>query len=251
MVLQGVVASAVGLTVRGQWSPALSLLANLLTAGALARVDQRLLGGRWARAAVLAALAGGLGLNNLLETLLFSIGIPSDVLPRIWVMTPLVAIGLAGVLAWLPGRSPVAGEAAQAAWPEWWRLALCVLAYVVAYSVAGLIAWPFLRDFYQQWQMPPNSRVLMMQVVRGLVLSLLVLLMARRLAVGRKDLALSAGLVLSVVGGVAHLVPPNPFFPDGVRVTHLWEVGVSNFVFGAFAGWLLSAPRRRPSPRPA
>lgn len=53
---------------------------------------------------------------------------------------------------------------------------------------------------------------------------------------------LIAGATLSVLGG-GGLIVPNPYLPDAVRWAHLVEVGVSNFVYGAFIGWLLTSPR--------
>jgi hypothetical protein len=53
-----------------------------------------------------------------------------------------------------------------------------------------------------------------------------------------------AGTALSIFGGLG-LIVPNPFMPDFIRWPHLVEVGVSNFVYGCFVGWLLSRQRSR------
>ena len=50
---------------------------------------------------------------------------------------------------------------------------------------------------------------------------------------------LIGGLLLSVLGGVAPLLLPNAYLPDVVRLAHLAEVAVSNFVFGLLAAWWL------------
>jgi hypothetical protein len=54
----------------------------------------------------------------------------------------------------------------------------------------------------------------------------------------------AAALTMSVLGGVAPLLIPNPYLPDAVRHAHLPEVGVSLFLFGFVAAWLLAGPSR-------
>ena len=58
----------------------------------------------------------------------------------------------------------------------------------------------------------------------------------------RLQLSTVAALTMSVVGGVAPLIIPNPYLPDAVRYAHLPEVGVSNFLFGFVDAWLLAGP---------
>lgn len=121
------------------------------------------------------------------------------------------------------------------------------LAYVLVYFVAGMLAWPFLRAYYETRPMPPVGTVLALQIVRGGLLVLLVWWMSRHEPAGRRAAALDAGLALSVIGGIAPLViPGNPYLPDSIRLVHLVEVGVSNFVFGAVAALLLD--RDAPAP---
>jgi len=120
------------------------------------------------------------------------------------------------------------------------RFALSTLSYVFFYFAAGMMAWPFLKSFYEGRAMPVVHHVALIQIFRGAALSLLVWLIARNEPAGRGRAALSAGLTLSIIGGVAPLmVPNNPYLPDAVRHVHLVEVGVSNFLFGALAAWLM------------
>lgn len=39
----------------------------------------------------------------------------------------------------------------------------------------------------------------------------------------------------------ARLFLPNPYMPEPVRMAHLVETGSSNFIFGMFLTWLLTA----------
>jgi hypothetical protein len=109
------------------------------------------------------------------------------------------------------------------------------------YTAAGLMAWPFLRSYYEGRPMPPLGTVLLLQIVRGALLSLLAWLVARHEPAGRRPAALSAGLAFSLIGGVAPLlIPGNPYLPDPTRQAHLVEVGISNLLFGVVAALLLA-----------
>jgi hypothetical protein len=96
--------------------------------------------------------------------------------------------------------------------------------------------------------MPSTGNVVAAQIVRGLVFSGIVLLLVRQLRTSRRGAALVSGLTLSILGGIAPLLVPNPYLPDAVRYAHLPEVGVSNLLFGLLAGWLL-ATRAEPPQR--
>jgi hypothetical protein len=110
-----------------------------------------------------------------------------------------------------------------------------------------MAAFPFVRDFYEARPMPPMGAVVAWQIFRGLVFCGIVTMIVRQVRAQRLGAAVVAGLALSVLGGIAPLIIPNPYLPDHVRYAHLPEVGVSNFLFGLLAGWLLSAPRREPA----
>jgi hypothetical protein len=58
------------------------------------------------------------------------------------------------------------------------------------------------------------------------------------LAGGLRNAALALGAAFPIVGGLAQLLPDNPFMPPEVRGPHAIEVGVSNFQFGAIAAAL-------------
>ena len=84
--------------------------------------------------------------------------------------------------------------------------------------------------------------MVLMQVFRGLGFLAVAWAIVRLTQGTRWQVALRVGLTLSIVGGIAPLIVPNAFLPTVVRYAHIVEVGVSNFLFGLFAGWLLAPP---------
>jgi hypothetical protein len=128
---------------------------------------------------------------------------------------------------------------------SWGRLAAADLFYVVCYFGAGTVIFPFVREFYEAHSLPPRLVIAALQLfLRGPIYIALTLLAVRRLDGGRWERAVLAGAVLSIIGGVAPLLIPNPYFPDTVRFAHLFEVGISNFIYGSAVAWLLTSPPR-------
>jgi hypothetical protein len=140
----------------------------------------------------------------------------------------------------LPSPSLWPVVAVQPAW-----LALAPPLYVVLYFVAGMAIWPLVASFYQARPMPSGWLVAGVQVVRGFGFGLVVYLMVRRLRLGRTPAALAAGAVLAILGGIAPLLVPNPYLPAHVRLAHMPETAISNFLFGAILGWALRTPARQ------
>jgi hypothetical protein len=124
------------------------------------------------------------------------------------------------------------------------RIGLGALAYVVVYFTAGLTAFPFMADFYAGRSIPNPAYIALIQLFRGLGYVGIALALVRWLPLHRMGTALTVGLTLSILGGIAPLVVPNIYLPTPVRLVHLIEVGVSNFVFAFFVGWLLGVPHR-------
>jgi hypothetical protein len=219
-----------------------ALVSNALIATLLTLVNARLRARGIAGAAVLWTIWGGIQANSLLEAVLFDIRIPHGDLA--WLTAYLLAVsGCFAVflaLVFRPLDGP--GEPLAPASLSWWRVGVCVLAYIVLYFTAGTMAYPYLRDFYEARPMPAQSTVASLQVFRGLVFCGIVALIVRQVRARRLGAAVIAGLALSVLGGIAPLLIPNPYLPDHIRYAHLPEVGVSNFLFGLLAGWLLGAP---------
>jgi hypothetical protein len=236
----------------GRSSLPLVLLSNALTASLLVTIARGVRAQGWARAAVLWAIWGGIQALSLVEAALFDIRIPPGDLP--WLTLHALAVSACGALFLaLAVRTRPAAAPMPAAAPAvpWWRLAVSSLVYVGFYFAAGTLAYPYLREFYEARPMPAMALVVAVQPFRGLALSAIVLLLVRQLRASRPRTAMAAGLTLSILGGVAPLIIPNPYLPDAVRYAHLPEVGVSNFLFGLFAGWLLAGPARERAQDPA
>lgn len=225
----------------------LGLLSSALIAGLLMALARRQPPG-FARAATLFTVWGGIQALALVEAWLFPLLIPSAVWWRLLAFQLLVALAFAVVLDRMAGP----GTGGATAWPQqrsarsWLaRVAAGTGAYIVAYFAAGLLVWPYVAHFYSVRPMPGHGSVLLMQVGRGLALTGIVAVIVLRTAGDRRSAARLAGLALSILGGVAPLIVPNPFMPGDIRVPHLFETGVSNFLYGALAAFVLAAPASR------
>lgn len=227
----------------------LSLVANLLTAGMLVVLARSLEPGV-GRFLALFALWGGLQVMNLVETLFFNVEVGGDGLfARLLTFQVLVAIALSALIHRL-AKAPTTGSRL---WPAGarsitdWLQAIggCVLVYVLCYVGAGMTVLPFVQEFYASRDLPGLPTVILIGGFRGLVFTGLLALLLRRQIGRRKQVYLLSGLAMSVLGGVAPLLPPNPYLPTSVRLAHLVEVGVSNFVFGWVAAFLLTRSRRQ------
>jgi hypothetical protein len=109
--------------------------------------------------------------------------------------------------------------------------------------VAGTIIFPYVRDFYATQTLPPLAEVLSVQLfIRGPILVATCLVMQRMLGLPRTAGAVTVGLMLATLNGVAPLIIPSGVFPDTVRWAHFYETTISNFVFGAFVAWLWGRP---------
>ncbi len=188
----------------------------------------------------------GIQAANLVEALFFGLDLPwSEAWGHFLQALLISTLGAVAAVRFTvpgPGGPLLTKPAAARGWASWLaRLAACDLAYVIAYFTAGVLAFPFVQDFYAPQRIPSAASILQMQLVRGLVFSLLVLMLVRDVQGSRRQTALLAGLTLAVLGGVHPLLGPNPYLPAQVRAVHLVEVVVSNFLFGSFAGWLLGS----------
>lgn len=190
-----------------------------------------------------------------IETAYFVRGLPSGMLPRLFlaglimsaVFAPLV------VLVFGKARSNATGPSALsrlkmpvATWIA--KLALIVVAYLFLYFTFGyFIAWrnPTLRAYYGGTD--PGSFVahiasllrnepllFLLQAVRALLWTAIALPVIKM----TKGEWWEAGLAVALLFGVfmnSLLLLPNPLMPAEVRMTHLVETATSNFLFG----WLV------------
>jgi hypothetical protein len=125
-----------------------------------------------------------------------------------------------------------------------WRFALSDFSYLLLYYLAGMIIFPFVKDFYATQHLPSMGTIVALQLlIRGPVFVVVCIALTRMLGLGRLQGAIAVGAVFTLISGVAPLIVPNPVFPDSVRWVHFCEVVSENFVFGAIVAWLWGHPQ--------
>lgn len=131
-----------------------------------------------------------------------------------------------------------------------WRFIVSDFLYLFLYYGAGIVIWPYVKDFYRTQIVPSAGTIVSLQLLfRGPVFVIICLLLVRMIGIPRWKGALSVGLAFTVLSGVAPLLMPNPYFPDAVRWVHFGEVVTSNFVFGVMVGLIWGKPQTVSIPR--
>jgi hypothetical protein len=219
----------------------LYLLANLIVLWIVARSS---VASGW-RLILMLFLAGFVvgSANNLLEALFFQVlttrevigaAVPAAIIFA--VLSPLAVLCAGRIREGaetpleLGGFTPV-------------TLLTAVIAYEVLYWSAGLVVFPYVAHFYAGHALPPGYAVAGMQVVRGLIFVGAVYPLLRS---GLRAAPLVLALIYAIIGGVAPLLPDNPYMPPDIRFYHGIEVTVSNALFGLAVGLLFN--RRRVVP---
>ena len=114
--------------------------------------------------------------------------------------------------------------------------------YLLFYISAGMIllkVYPAFMEFYKERTMPSVNLVIGTQFFRGLVFTGIAILVLRTTDRPLTQRAVLTGLLFSVLGGIAPLIQPSEFMPHYVRMGHIFEVGISNFLYGFLLGYLL------------
>lgn len=122
-----------------------------------------------------------------------------------------------------------------------WRGVTGIFIYLIFYIGAGMIlqaTYPDLMSFYEG-KLPAADVMILTQFPRGLLFVLVAILMLRTLKLPQFKKALITGLVFSIIGGIAPLIPPSEFMPENIRMVHGIEVGTSNFLYGMALTYLL------------
>lgn len=132
-------------------------------------------------------------------------------------------------------------------WIGWaWRILLANVTYLFLYSFAGFIlvsVYPQLMDFYAD-KIPPIELIIKTQLLlRGFLFISVAIAILKFIDLPQFPRASLVGFTFAVLGGIAPLIPPNELMPGYVRFGHLFEVGISNFVFGVILGYLLGQKR--------
>ena len=109
--------------------------------------------------------------------------------------------------------------------------ALAVVCFVVGWEVLSYFA--------------PAYAVAAVQVVRSLIF---LAASYPLLKSGLRGAPLMLALVYGIIGGVAPLLPDNPYMPADIRFYHAIETTTSNFIFGLIVGLLFSFRGTEPRP---
>ena len=218
-------------------------------------------------AAILTALARNMGLRgwalglalgsvlflvqtglSLIEAIMFNNDLKMS--PKLLGATAIAALvrdaigGIAIALMWRGPGAPGSSLRGLA-----WKLPAAAFFYLFCYFAAGqLIAWQSaeVRAFYAHIGEIDLAHLAGLQIARGLVWGGLAWLLARSLAGPDWKAALLVGLAFAGLMAPV-LLFPNPAMPWPVRWVHMVEIGVSNFLFGLIAAFVLRHGARRKS----
>ena len=175
--------------------------------------------------------------NTLLEAVVFSVMPWSHAAIQLAISFAALALlsGLA-LLVTLKWRGRAAEPTQLNATPV--TLGLAILAYELLYWTAGILVWPYVADFYADKHLPSVFEVAALQVPRALLFVAAAWLW---LKTRPRWAPLVLGIAYAVMGGIAPMLPDNPYMTLDVRVAHGVETGTSNFIFGLIVGWLIQS----------
>jgi len=127
--------------------------------------------------------------------------------------------------------------------PQWlWRIGVGIMLYLFVYIAAGIVlqaSLPAIAEYYSG-KMPGLETVIYTQVFRGLIFVVIAIFLQQICAGSTKSKqVVLIGLIFSILGGVAPLIPPNNLMPAIIRLGHGFEVGISNFIYGCILGMML------------
>jgi hypothetical protein len=123
---------------------------------------------------------------------------------------------------------------------------VCGVAYLVYYLVFGAITYQYFTKAYY----PDATKLLeplgawfwAIQFGRGVLMTLAVVPVIYTLRMSRWQVAIVAGLLVWVAGGLAPLLVPNDIMGTTQRMIHIVEILTQNFSRGPPAGLLLRPP---------
>ncbi|MCR9253186.1 MAG: hypothetical protein NXI20_22425 [bacterium] len=177
--------------------------------------------------------------NIIVEALLFKVVSLSYFMKSMLFGLPY-ALVVSVIVIWVFGRWKGGNESTQGFLPRkvgsWvGKILIANFIYIFFYLIAGVLiqnSTPGFSEFYQD-KLPPLEVFFMTNVFfRGFVFVAIAILIDRSIDANKLNKALLVGMVFSIIGGVAPLIPPNESMPQFIRVAHGIEVGISNFLYG-------------------
>ena len=196
----------------------------------------------------LVGLSFGSGaLINLTEGALFDVIKVADVpVGLAWELLNSALMSAVIVFAVRPLRAESPGGSSEA--ERWsvtallWRVLAGVCTFCACYTVAGMIIFPFVREYYTVRTMPPMGAIFSMQVLRALAL-MAVAFPVVRIIPSRKHARIALMMALPTLGGIAPLLPANPLMPAAVRLVHACEITPYYALYGfLLATWFGKKP---------
>jgi len=193
-----------------------------------------------------------------IETAVF-VSLPNGLLPRLFIAGFLFAAIFSPLTVLVLGKRNAHDTThadvyllPQSAGQWIWKLSVIAVVYVLLYFTFGyFVAWqsPAVRSYYNGTdagnffaQMAHTVRdspwLLLLQFFRGLLWTALAVPVIRMMKGNWWEAGLAVALLFGVVMNT-QLLLPNPLMPKDVRMAHLLETAVSNFIFGWLLVWIL------------
>lgn len=116
--------------------------------------------------------------------------------------------------------------------------------YFFFYITAGIMLQTFtprFNEFYGD-KLPSMADIIVTNMFfRGFVFVGIAILIDRTITVTKWSKAILIGSIFSILGGIAPLLIPNELMPRFIRIAHGFEVGISNFLYGALVLLILTS----------
>ena len=177
--------------------------------------------------------------NNLLEAVVYGVlSLRQAAVAAIPAGIVFTILSPAAVL--VAGRSQSAPPADRADGITPLNLLVVIAAYELLYWTAGTLVYPYIAHFYATKTIPSVYEIAALQVVRSLIFFAAGYPLLRS---GLRGAPLAMGLVYGVIGGIAPLLPDNPYMPSEIRFYHGIETSISNFLFGLVVGYVFTRSR--------
>ena len=120
-----------------------------------------------------------------------------------------------------------------------WRLVAAVIVFLVCYFAAGMVIYPFVKDYYQGRNMPEPEAIVAMVVLRAVVL-IVGAWLALRTIPSRRDARLLLATALPVIGVISLMLHRNNIMPPAIRWVHTMEMtpyyALCGFLFAIWFG---------------
>ncbi len=124
-----------------------------------------------------------------------------------------------------------------------WRLAALPMIFLVCYFVAGMLIFPFVKQYYDIRRMPDPAAIASMQILRSLAILAAAYPLLRTLP-SRRDAVLVLAIAVPVFGAIAPLLPANELMPASVRLVHALETTPYYALFGILTAVCFGSQRR-------